>query len=195
MKFLSLILITFSLSAFSADSDGYFFDTVVRLLEENYDMVCSKRSGKKYHCHPSVSTKIGFEVSLDKTFFLFRWINGGKYSIKFETFNNSDMELMKLDPAKDQDDFHENYPKTEKFYGRQLSLDFIKVVSDIKRADCNPLERQLKGYSGVGDNSFKVKKYKKKPMQESKCFESDGNVINVQAVYENGIIRRIVIKE
>ncbi len=194
MRILAFIIFV-SFSSFSADSSGYFFDTVIRLLEQDYDMVCSKNSKKKYHCHPSNSTKIGYSVSLKKKFFLVKWMFGGKYSIDFEVFNNSHASLISLDPAGDQDDYHLSYPKTEKFYGRQLSLDLLQIVSDIKRADCNPFELELKNYTGENDSSFKVKKMRDRSYQQSKCFESDGNVIDFRSVYQNGIIEQIIIKE
>ncbi len=176
-------------------SDQYIFENVVEYIQRDYDMLCTEKNSKKYHCHARSSALLAFEVSVSKPFFLFRFLSKGKYFINFKYLENSQQTLFNLDPALDKSDLHNQPPLIKGFFGRQLSLDTLQLLSDKKTADCTEFTRKLKNYSGPGDEEYIVDTMSGMHYQGSNCLESDGNKIEFRVMYDQNVIQKIQIKE
>lgn len=192
-KALFSVLVFSSLSF--ANSGQYLFDNVMESIKRDYQMICTEINSKKYHCHTDTSTLLGFEVSLSRPFFLFRFLAKGKSTINFKYMLNSMPELFELDPAQDKSLHHNQLPYKKGFYGRQLSLDTLQLLSDKKTADCTEFTRKLENYSGPGDEEYNIKTIKGMHYQGSVCRESNGNEIKFNVLYNQSVIQKIMISE
>jgi len=185
------------MSSSFATSGEYLFDNIVEYIKRDYDMICTEKNSKKYHCHSSTSRIVGFEVSVSKPFFLFRFLNKGKSFINFKYLENTNSEakLFELDPANDKSSQHDQPPLIKSFFGRQLSVDTLQLLADKKSADCNDFVRKLKNYSGPGDEEYIVDTMSGMHYQGSDCLNSDGQKIEYRVMYDKNVIQKIQIKE
>ncbi len=189
------LLSMFLMSSSFATSEQYLFENIVEFIKRDYDMLCTQKKSKKYYCSSKSSTLLGFEISVSKPFFLFRFLSKGKYFINFKYNENSESELFRLDPANDKSAQHNQPSLIKSFFGRQLSLDTLQLLSDKKTADCTEFVRKLNNYSGPGDEEYTVDTMSDMHYQGSNCLESNGNEIKFRVMYDQNVIKKIQIKE